>query len=322
MIYDLRFTISSGGKIRRQPNLKSKRLKKCSNKMDKLIYNGGLFDEIFEQEAIENIRKFHRIAEAENLAIELGFSGGKDSIVCYSLCKRAGIPFTPVFNYAFEAPEVVKFIKEKYPDVVIRKKEKSYFQLIREKRFFPTKDIRYCCDYFKENSKNALIEGVRKEESVGRRKRKMFEIKGKKNIKKYSHIFGEGCTESGETPLKLRPILYHSTEEIWDYIKCRKLPYPSLYDDGQMRCGCMLCPLASLKSNLYYIKKFPNLLPSFYRNVVKKIPLDFVFNLGKETEIDMKNDPYRYLLYWLSASFRPSKKDKRLIDEFLKENRL
>ena len=67
----------------------------------------GLFEEVFEQEAIEHIRKFARIAKAENLTVELGFSGGKDSIVCYSLCKRAGIPFTAVFNYAFEPPEVV-----------------------------------------------------------------------------------------------------------------------------------------------------------------------------------------------------------------------
>jgi phosphoadenosine phosphosulfate reductase len=281
-----------------------------------------LFDEIFELEAIENIKKFHRIAKAENLPVELGFSGGKDSIVCYSLCNKANIPFAPVFSYAFESPEVIRFIKEKYPEVIILKKEKSYFQLIREKGFLPTKDIRYCCEYFKENSKNALIEGVRKEESAGRRKRKLFEVKGKKNIKKHSRIFSEGCTASGHSSLKLRPVLYFSTVEIWDYIKKYQLPYPVIYNDGQTRCGCMLCPLASLKNNMYYIKKYPNLLPSFYRNVVSKINLDFIFNRGKNTEENLSDEPYRYLLYWLSASFRPSDKDKSLIDNFLNKYKM
>ncbi|MDR0384648.1 MAG: hypothetical protein LBH60_01070 [Prevotellaceae bacterium] len=86
----------------------------------------GIFDKQFEEEAIGNIQKFARIAEMENLPVELGFSGGKDSIVCYSLCRKAGIPFQPVFSYASEDPCVVKFIRENYPDVIIRKKEKSY----------------------------------------------------------------------------------------------------------------------------------------------------------------------------------------------------
>lgn len=95
-------------------------------------YVGRLFEDFFENEAIENIQKFARIAAAENLTVQLGFSGGKDSIVCYSLCKRAGIPFTAIFNYAFEPPEVVAFIRKYYPDVIISKREKSYFQLIKQ----------------------------------------------------------------------------------------------------------------------------------------------------------------------------------------------
>ena len=84
----------------------------------------GLFDEMFEMETIKTIRKFYRIAQMENLSVRLAFSGGKDSIVCYDLCKKSDIPFTAVFNYSFESPETVKFIRKKYPDVIIRKKDK------------------------------------------------------------------------------------------------------------------------------------------------------------------------------------------------------
>ena len=282
-------------------------------------YQPGLFEEQFEAQAIEHIRKFYRIAQMEKVPVALAFSGGKDSIVCYDLCKKSGIPFTAVFNYSFEDPEVVKFIREKYPDVIIRKKEKSYFRLIRERNFLPTNKIRFCCSYFKEsNNKEAIITGVRRQEGSGRKNRKMFEIKGKKNLRKYFDIFVENCTESGKSPIALRPILYWSEEEVWWHIKKYSLPYPALYDEGQNRCGCMLCPLASLKSNMYYIKKYPNLLPSFYSNVVRKIKFDLIFNNGSDSKKDLSGDPYRFLLYWLSASFRPSKKDKIMIDEYLK----
>ncbi|MDR0688321.1 MAG: phosphoadenosine phosphosulfate reductase family protein, partial [Prevotellaceae bacterium] len=191
-----------------------------------------LFTEQFEMEAIEHIKKFSRIAQMEGLPVELGFSGGKDSIVCYSMCERSGIRVEKNFYYAFEDPDVVRFIREKYPDVTIRRKEKSYFQLIREKGFLPTSDIRYCCEYFKENTKNAQITGVRRQESAGRKKRKLFEMKGKKNARKYLDVFSENCRESGYAPLMLRPILHYRTEEIWDYIRRYGLPYPELYDQG------------------------------------------------------------------------------------------
>lgn len=44
-----------------------------------------------EQLAITRIQKFSKIAKTMGLQVHLGFSGGKDSQVCYDLCKRAGI---------------------------------------------------------------------------------------------------------------------------------------------------------------------------------------------------------------------------------------
>jgi phosphoadenosine phosphosulfate reductase len=288
-------------------------------------YQPNIFADFFENEAIVNIQKFARIAQVERLTVELGFSGGKDSIVCYSLCKRAEIPFIAVFNYAFESPEVVSFIRENYPDVIIRKKEKSYFQLIKARKLLPSNNMRFCCQYFKENSKNAVITGVRREESETRKKRKLFGARKIKTLKKYAkmNVFQENCTEKAKnSPIVLRPIICFSEVEVWSYIRKYNLPYPSLYDEGQRRCGCMLCPLATLKSNMYYLKKYPNLLPSFNRNVAQKLPIDFIFNRGGDNETEMKNDSYRYLLYWLSASFRPSEREKKLVDNYLKENRL
>ena len=80
-----------------------------------------------EQLAITRIQKFSKIAKTMGLEVHLGFSGGKDSQVCYDLCKRAGIPFKAFFNHAFESNITLRFIKEIHPDVIWRRDYKFGF---------------------------------------------------------------------------------------------------------------------------------------------------------------------------------------------------
>ena len=221
----------------------------------------NLFAKIQEKTAIDNIQKFAKLADSMGLVVEVGFSGGKDSIVTYDLVKKSGIKHIAVFNYAFEDPAVVQFIKQNYPDVIISRKPKSYFQLIRERKMLPTQWVRFCCDYFKENSSNATIVGVRRSESYKRATRKTFQASSKfiKSHKDFD-IFSIECREVYPGEIQLKPIVKWSIEDVWHYINENHLPYPSLYDEGMKRCGCMLCPLASLKANLFYFKKYPNLI--------------------------------------------------------------
>jgi phosphoadenosine phosphosulfate reductase len=281
---------------------------------------GDIFLEQKIQESITNIQKFAKIAKAEGLVVELGFSGGKDSIVCYDLCKRSGIDFISIFKYAFEDPEVVNFIKVNYPDVQISRKPLSYFQLIKARKFLPTNKMRFCCDYFKENSRTALITGVRKYEGRNRATRKTFSVGKKRNIGKYLDVFSEQCTETKKkatTPIVLRPIVNWQSKDVWAYIRQRKLKYPSLYDQGLTRCGCMMCPLAGIKSNMFYLRKYPNILPSFYKNVFKHFRSE---SLPISSQVDFKDQPIKYLLYWLASSYRPTKASHKIIDQYLADN--
>ena len=84
-----------------------------------------LFTQEREQEAIARIQKFARIAKAMELPISVGFSGGKDSQVVYDLCKRAGVEFTAYFNHSLESPVTLRFIREKYPEVIWRRDVKE-----------------------------------------------------------------------------------------------------------------------------------------------------------------------------------------------------
>ena len=48
----------------------------------------------------------------------LAFSGGKDSVVCKALLDMAGVKYDSTYRVtSVDPPELVKFIKEKYPDV-------------------------------------------------------------------------------------------------------------------------------------------------------------------------------------------------------------
>lgn len=51
----------------------------------------NLFAEEIEQTAIERIQKFSKIAKAMGFEVKLGFSGGKDSQVCYASANEAGL---------------------------------------------------------------------------------------------------------------------------------------------------------------------------------------------------------------------------------------
>ena len=115
-----------------------------------------LFDEDFEAEAIERIRKFARIADALGFELAVCFSGGKDSQVVYDLCKRSGIAFKAYFNHTFEDYVTLRFIRDNYPEVIWRRPHNfGFFQNMRENHncLLPTVEFAYCCEDYKHNKK-------------------------------------------------------------------------------------------------------------------------------------------------------------------------
>lgn len=109
----------------------------------------------------------------------VAFSGGKDSQCILELCKMAGVKFDAHYNItSVDPPELVRFIKEQYPEVEFVKprdkdgKQITMWSLIEKKTMPPTRQARYCCEKLKESSgKNrAVMTGVRWAESVNRKK--------------------------------------------------------------------------------------------------------------------------------------------------------
>lgn len=109
----------------------------------------------------------------------LAFSGGKDSQCVYHLAKMAGVKFDAHYAVtSVDPPELVRFIKDNYPDVEMKIPHDhdgnpiTMWNLIPKRMMPPTRIARYCCEKLKESSGKYRITltGVRKAESVNRSK--------------------------------------------------------------------------------------------------------------------------------------------------------
>lgn len=218
----------------------------------------------------------------------LAFSGGKDSITCYHLLKMAGVKFEAYYNLTtVDPPELVYFIKREYPDVKINSPDKSMWQLIEKKLMPPTRSVRYCCAELKEKGGMGrfVVTGVRWAESAKRKNNRNgieFDAYGSqsKMAKENRRIFLnsdndakrmmiENCKIKGKHVLN--PIIDWEDWEVWSFIKSNGFKYPSLYDEGFGRLGCIGCPLqgpAGMKRDFErwpkykqnYIKAFDRML--------------------------------------------------------------
>lgn len=211
----------------------------------------------------------------------LCFSGGKDSCVIKALADMAGVKYDAHYSVAsVDPPELVRFIKDFHPDVIFdypRDKDGNIvtmWNLIPKKSMPPTRIVRYCCQYLKENNghgKGRLkVTGVRWAEST-RRKQSHGEVtimdkKIQKFIEKELSDLDFQSTRQGGVRLPLdsfdrnaqmvemcykthtttvNPIIDWTDGEVWEFLKEYNIPYCTLYDEGFKRLGCIGCPMGS-----------------------------------------------------------------------------
>jgi phosphoadenosine phosphosulfate reductase len=222
----------------------------------------------------------------------LAFSGGKDSICIYQLALMASVKFDAHMNFtSVDPPEVIRFVKTEYPEVSIDRPRTTMWELIENKRMPPTRIVRYCCAELKERGGEGrfVATGVRAAESAKRKHRAMVDL----CYTKHKRI--------------INPIIDWTDEDVWEFIRSNNFKYPSLYDEGWKRIGCIMCPMGSTKGMVRDMKKFPNYYKAYllaFKKMLIKNKKDNI-NCRWETEQEVMD-------WWLSG--KNEQKDKQLFE--------
>lgn len=201
----------------------------------------------------------------------LAFSGGKDSVVLKALADMAGVKYQAHYNVtSVDPPELVYFIREKYPDVEWKYprydggKRITMWNLIPRKQMPPTRLIRYCCEKLKEGTGSGryVLTGVRWAESSRRANAHgvitMPNASGKnvpdgfERAKRGGIILNNDNDDArrvletcyAKQKKMVNPIVDWEDSDIWEFIRAENVPYCGLYDCGFKRLGCIGCPMA------------------------------------------------------------------------------
>jgi phosphoadenosine phosphosulfate reductase len=208
----------------------------------------------------------------------VAFSGGKDSIVMYDIVKKSGVKYEVHYHVTtIDPPELLKFIKQYYSEVIWDLPKRNMFQLIDYHHTLPTRLFRFCCADLKEyhGKGRVIVDGIRAEESSRRARRQMIE-QDEKRGKMFIHI-----------------IFDWSEKEVWEYIRSHNMPYCELYDEGYKRIGCIACPMKNKKEREKDFKRYPYLLKG-YKNALRK-------HFNKKPNKYFGTNVDEYFEWWMSG---------------------
>ena len=222
-----------------------------------------LFGSESNHEIVAALSLDERIQRAANLLRENepeegyygAFSGGKDSCAIKALAVLAGVKVEWFYNNTtIDPPELVRFIKQFHPDVKWNqpKHGNMLHRIATAPKVAPTRKGRWCCDEYKEGGGRGRIKifGVRAAESKGRR-----------------HNWREFIQDRFGDPTCC-PVVFWTTENVWEFIRSQGVPYCKLYDEGWDRLGCVGCPLASRSHQMREFERWPKYLIAWKKAVV------------------------------------------------------
>ena len=235
----------------------------------------------------------------------LAFSGGKDSVVTKALMDMAGVKYDATYRVtSVDPPELVRFIKEKHPDVKreiphyksgpMAGKPITMWNLIPYKQMPPTRLARYCCEKLKESGGDGrvTVTGVRWAESVNRKLNqgavtiygggRQIDVGDDENFRQTkkggvvlvndnedSRRVVESCYKRHKTTVN--PIIEWEDRDVWDFIHAEKIPYCELYNEGHHRLGCIGCPMGSTAGRERDFYRWPKYKDAYMRAFAKMI---------------------------------------------------
>lgn len=204
-------------------------------------------------------RAIRLITNAVEGQVEVSYSGGKDSDVILELARMSRVNYRAIYkNTTIDPPGTIAHCKEN--GVEILQPTIRFFELI-EKKGFPTRRARFCCEKLKEYKiMDMAIQGIRRSESTARAKR-------------YSSSDPIICRIYGSKKNHVNvilPILDWTDADVAEFLQESGVKCHPLYYDEQgnfhpeRRLGCLACPLSN-HSAIVDFKRYPKLLKQWIR---------------------------------------------------------
>lgn len=298
-----------------------------------------------EHEAISRLQLASKMSERYyNQPLLICNSGGKDSLVCLELARRAGIDYEMQHSHTTaDMPDTVYYVRKQMRDLELqgikctinyptyKGKRISMWSLIPLKDMPPTRFMRYCCAVLKETTgaNRAIVTGVRAKESVKRSKRKyaetmtakmeskvyldfddiseLFERSENRQFVEHDKKFLEHCKIKGKTIFN--PIIDWTDEDVWEFVESENLEINPCYKRYNLeRCGCVGCPMAGKKrwKEFALFPKYRDMYLMAFKEMLAVGKAE-----GKETAW---KDEWDVFFWWMEdKKEKKDKKDKDLI---------
>ena len=182
----------------------------------------------------------------------------------------------------------------------------TMWKLIRAKRMPPTRIVRYCCKFLKETAtpKQIAVLGVRADESSNRRGRDTFVVRGKEHryysLEHATEVYGEAQERDEVWDCKLissakqnddlivNPIYEWTNSDVWRYLRENSIETNPLYEQGEHRVGCVLCPMVGTRGMRKDAKRFQKFAQAYIHAFQRMIDdrkadgLETVWDTGQE----------------------------------------
>lgn len=265
-------------------------------------------------------------------------SGGKDSTAMALLLKEADIPFSSFFvDTGWEHEITSQYIKNYLtrhigPIRILKRKKGGMIPLVRESRFFPNAQYRYCTGKLKLEPARSFFDeldvepvnavGIRAQESAERAKYPEWEYSSNMRCEIW------------------RPIMLFREDDVVALLRRHNVRPNPLYLLGATRVGCWPCVFASKRDIRLLANEDPDRIElisdleveltnqkrrgdpmatpnTWFRVGNKSVPIhdviDWAFDDNSDRELFMANDRQRGCMRWGMCEFEhPIEKQKSI----------